>query len=417
MKKVRATVSSFLSVAFLFLHLFFLTAFVAHNQGYNWDFLPYVALTFSDEYDNSVVHKKSYGILRDRFTEQQYASIIGGSPEVAELYENPDFFEAHLKMFQIKPLYVSTIKLLVNSGLDPIESILLVSLIPGILICLIAYLWFRDLTGPWFSLCLTVVFSLASRLFDISRVAFPDALASLMILTGTWLILHKKLIPAGSSILMLSIWVRTSNILFVAPMMMLFCWNYFFRSQIGHETGLKLVEIFTLKKIKMMFLHTNFRWCLSSLVFSILSYFWINYRYEYDWWLLFYHTFIDYQVDLAGFDIPFSFSLYLGVVKDAFIQFFTITPDISSFSTSRVPLFMLIGIAAWFSNWRMNTSSVLRPTNDVCLADAALLCFPVFLVFMFLFPQTLFLDRFFIAYYAILIVFAVSRHGPKSISA
>lgn len=388
----------------LFAHLLFMTVFILNHPGYNWDFLAYIGLSVSaDQRDAESMHGAAYGLIRERLSDEQFSLLIS-APAATDLYENPEHFASHLKMFEIKPFYILIVRTLSRIGVNPIDALLWLSLLPALLICVLAYHWLRDLAGAGLSVTIVVLFSIGSRLFDIGRVAFPDALSGLMLLVGIWCLLQRKRVVFGLVIWVLSIWVRTTNILYVAPVTLLFWWNDYFRQDAPTKTGILRSMI----KSKYMIFFTS----------SIVSYLWITYRYDYSWWLLFYHSFIELQSDISEFDEPFSFALYWTELTNRAKQLITLMPGISSFPITRLPIFLLILVAAMGkSDWKNTFRNLVQPHRDVGLAEVAMLSLPVFTIFIFLFPQSLILDRFFVPYYAILVLFAASRlqHKDKAV--
>lgn len=384
----------------LLAHLLFMTLFVLNHPGYNWDILAYVGLSVpTDQREEEIMHQTAYDLMREGLSEEQF-SLLVSTPWALDLFENPEHFASFLTMFEIKPLYILIVRVLSSFGINPIDSLLWLSLLPALLICLLIYDWLRSLVGAGLSVTIVILFSISSRLFDIGRVAFPDALSGLMLLMGIYCLLRRKWIVIGLIIWVLSIWVRTTNILYVVPMTLLFYWSDYFQKSIS--SGVGILNAVNLRKYAI---------CLIS---SIVSYFWITWRYDYSWWVLFYHSFIEMQPGIENFDEPFSFDLYWGAVTNRTRQLVTLMPGIPSFPPMRLPMFLLLLVAAMEKGaWRHIFRNLVRPTRDVGLPEAAMLSLPVFLTFLLLFPQTLIIDRFFLPYYAIIILFASSKLQEK----
>ncbi len=388
----------------LLAHLLLMTLFVLNYPGYNWDILAYIGLSVpADQLEAKIMHQTAYGLMRERLSEEQF-SLLVSTPWALDLFENPENFASFLTMFEIKPLYILIVRILSSFGISPIDALLWLSLLPALLICLLIYDWLRSLVGAGLSVTIVILFSISSRLFDIARVAFPDALSGLMLLMGIWCLLRRKWIVIGLIIWILSIWVRTTNILYVVPMTLLFYWSDYFQQSISSGTGIS-------NSVKLR----KYAVCLIS---SIVSYFWITWRYDYSWWVLFYHSFIGMQPGIENFDEPFSFDLYWEAVTNRTRQLVTLMPGIPSFPTMRLPMFLLILVAAMGKDgWVRTFRNLVQPTRDVGLSEAAMLSLPVFLIFLLLFPQMLIIDRFFLPYYAIIILFASSKLQEKCKSA
>lgn len=378
------TISTRAAIFLLALHLLALSWFALSNPIYTWDVVPYVATTFTAESGSpAAMHEATYELLRQSLDAAQFNSLIGGE-YAAAMYASPENFAGQLSMYEIKPLYVLILRGLAAVGVNPVDGIIWLSLVPGLLICVILFLWLRNLTGPMQAALAVILFSVGARLFDLSRVPVPDSFSALAVIGGLWCLLARRWTAAAVICLGLSIWIRTNNIIFVAPLLLLLCWNHLRRGE-PPRSG-------------------EFYWYGGGLAFSVLSYFWISAVFDYDWWRLFYHTLIESQIDIEAFAEPFSPALYLDVLRGAAIQLFASGAMIATV----LPLFLLLWLIAWAGTWRGNLAGILRPSEPVSLADVSLLCLPVFGAFLVLFPLIAGLDRFLTPCYAVITLYAVS---------
>lgn len=384
MLSVLSKLLNSLAVALLGLHLLALSWFALNNPIYTWDVVPYVATTFTAESGGpAAMHEATYELLRQSLGAAQFNSLIGGE-YAAAMYASPENFAGQLSMYEIKPLYVLLLQGLTAAGANPVDGIIWLSLVPGLLICVILFLWLRNLTGPVQAVLAVILFSVGARLFDLSRVPVPDNLSALAVIAGLWCLLARRWTAGAVACLCLSIWIRTNNILFVAPLLLLLCWNHLRRGK-----PLQTRE---------------FYWYGGGLAFSALSYVWISAVFDYNWWRLFYHTLIESQIDIGAFAEPFSPALYLDVLRDAAVQLFASGAMIATV----LPLFLLLWLIAWSGTWRGNLVHIFRPSGPVSLADVSLLCLPVFGAFLVLFPLIAAIDRFLTPYYAVVTLYAVS---------
>ena len=367
-----------------------LSWFALNNPIYTWDLVPYVATTFLPETDDPAeIHEATYGLLQQSLDAAQFNSLIVGE-YAAGMYASPENFAGQLSMYEIKPLYVLVLQGLTAAGLNAVDAIMLLSLIGGLLICVIMFLWLRKLTGPIQAVLLVILFSVCARLFDLSRVPTPDSLSALVVLAGLWCLLAQRWIAAAVICFCVSVWIRTNNILFVAPLLLLLVWNHLRRDQ-PVRSG-------------------EFYCYAGGLAVSALLYTWISARFDYDWWRLFYHTLIELQTDIGAFSEPFSLNLYLQTLRAGAVQLFASGALVATV----LPLFLLLWLIAWGSNWRTFVSNIISPRQPVSLADVSVLCVAVFGAFLVLFPLIAGLDRFLTPYYGVITVFAVSRFSAQS---
>ena len=378
------------AIVLLAIYLFALSWFALTNPIYTWDVVPYVATTFSAESDDpAAIHEATYELLRRSLSAAQFNSLIGGE-YAAAMYASPENFAGQLSMYEIKPLYVLFLQGLAAAGANPVYGIIWLSLVPSLLICLVLFNWLRKLTGPMQAVLAVILFSIGARLFDLSRVPTPDSFSALAVIAGLWCLLAQRWTAGAVALLCLSIWIRTNNILFVAPLLLLLCWNH-----LGRGEPLRSSE---------------FYWYGGGLTLSVLSWFWISAVFDYDWWRLFFHTLIESQVDIEAFAEPLSLALYLDVLRSGAVQLFASGAMIATV----LPLFLLLWLIAWAGNWRGNLAGIVRPEKPVSLDDVSLLCLLVFAAFLVLFPLIAGLDRFLTPYYGLITVFAVSRLSSRT---
>lgn len=356
------------------------------NPIYTWDAVPYVATAVSNETDDpGAVHASTYELLRESLDEDQFNALTSGEYAGA-LYGDAEKFASQLNMYRIKPLYVAGLRGLALAGVNPVNGLILLSLVPGLLICLLMFVWLRKMTNSLPAAIAVVLFAMGARLFDLSRVPVPDNLSSLAVLGGLWFLLAQRWTAVAVICLCLSIWIRTNNILFVAPLFLLLSWNGYHR----RDESAAAAEVY---------------WHAGGLAVSVISYFGISARYDHDWWRLFYHTFVESQADITAFAEPFSLTLYLQVLHSAAIQVFASGAMIAT----ALPMFLLLWLLAARGIWRKSVANLISPGRELNLSDVSLICPIVFAAFLLLFPLTAGLDRFLTPYYAVITLLAVSR--------
>ncbi len=366
-------------------HLAAIAWFALNNPFYTWDAVPYVATIFAAESDDpAVMHEAAYELLRQSLDAAQFHSLTSGA-YAAAMHASPENFAGQLDMYEIKPLYVLVLRGLAAAGANPAAAIIWLSLVPGMLICVILFLWLRGLADPVRAALAVILFSIGARLPDLSRVPVPDSFSALAVIAGLWCLLARRWTAAATVCLCLSIWIRSNNIIFVAPLFLLLCWNHWRRGEPARSA--------------------ECRWYGGGFAFSVISWSWISVRFDYDWWRLFYHSLIESQVDIEAFAEPFSPALYLDALRAAAVQLFAGGAMVAT----ALPLFLLLWLIAWSGNWRGNLNGILRPSGPVSLADVSLLCIMVFGAFLVLFPLISGLDRFLTPYYAIITLYAVAR--------
>jgi len=344
---------------------------------YNWDIIGYVGSVLSiDIKDNIALHATSYKVLNNQMPEPSFDRLIIGN-YAQNVYSNHNVFVEQLNFYQIKTLYIYLLYTLQLTGLTIIDSITLVSLSATLLATGITLLWINRYTNPHIAFILTLLICFQSRLFDLSRIATPDALSVSIILLGLYYLLEKKKIKSACIIISISTLVRPDNIIFA---------SLFFL----------LVAGISYSKEKKQ----NFIFSVSILSLSILSYFYFkSINNGYSWWTLFYHSFIEKLYFPSQLDIGFSLPLYAEVLRKQAGMLFA--PGISSPSTILVFIFMLI--VAALSSQKNGARESAKYYKGVWVIIGT-----TYLTYFLLFPGIDQWDRFFAGYYIFTVISLLS---------
>jgi hypothetical protein len=156
---------------------------------------------------------------RTQSTENIYSIVKHSSPraEDSSVMNSPEHLGELEPLYAVRPVYIILTTLVSRSGLSPQASINLVSAVSLFFISVVVCL----ATGNY--LCSALVMMMPA-VVTVGRIGTPDALSSLAVVAGCVLVLKDKLL-AGILLLMLSIFVRTDNILIVAIVLGWLAWN------------------------------------------------------------------------------------------------------------------------------------------------------------------------------------------------
>ena len=370
-------------------YLVFLVLLAYSKPLYTWDTVPYTATILSaDISDPTLLHARTYAYLQSAMTPQQYAAVTSG-PYAADLKDNAEHFIGQLDMYRIKPAYVIALRTLTALGAEPLTSLRLLSVIPGVLLCLLLFVWLSRSCSTLSAALIVVIFAVVGRLADLSRVPVPDNLSALIVFAALYALVCKRWLRLAVFLLVASICVRTNNILFAGLVLLWQSWSAFAQ---GASIRSPAVPLFT-----------------GGLVVSSALYFTINGLFDYSWWRLFYHTFVESQVDIPSFAAPFSFEIYWTVVYSAILQ---VVASGATIGTS-APFFVLLLVLCLQGNYRRLFAEALKPQSLVSLPHIVLLCLPLFAAFLVLFPLVQGWDRFFLPFYALITVVAVEHFTLK----
>ncbi|MBZ5667031.1 MAG: hypothetical protein LAO30_20815 [Acidobacteriia bacterium] len=232
--------------------------------------------------------------------------------EESSILDSPTHLGQLEPLYAIKPLYVKAIEATAFTGL-PIQSrINLISALSLFGAGIIVLAWTAK---PGYSALLMAV----SAIVRIFRVGTPDGLSTLVVLAGLWAISRSKLLP-GVLLLLVSVWIRTDNILLVITILGYLIW----------QKRMTLVDAGVLSAL-----------AVGSVVF--ISHFSGNYG----WRVLFQFSFIGGRAP-AEIDPHFGVAEYLAVATGSAE---TIIPQVA--------IWALLGIVAW--KWYSPSRGLLMP--------------------------------------------------------
>ncbi len=368
-------------VIFAFFILLFISSILG-NFLYTWDVVGYIGAALSwQTSDPLAVHTQTYELLRLELPEQAFAGLVSG-PYATAMASNADQFYSQLDMYRIKPLYVGLLNLLDAFGLSLVDAGKVLSVVPAALLCILVYVWLKRHVSANFALSITVLLSLCSRLFDVARVILPDSLSALILVFAVYLLLGR---PAATKwaliLLVLSILVRTNNILFVTPLLIYVSYAE------SRRSGWQSMEA---------------RGPAIALVVAVICYFVVSAMFNHQWWRLFHHTFIESIADMNAFAMSFSFDQYLQVLGTRLRQIV-----IGNFVmvTMLLPFLLFAVLALLASRGRF---AALRMTVAICFLN--------FVCYFLMFPLVESWDRFFIPFYIFIVVLAVQSVSVPSMA-
>jgi hypothetical protein len=152
-------------------------------------------------------------------TEDIYRIVKHSNPraDASSVMDSPEHLGELEPLYAIRPVYIQLITLVSRAGLSPQQSINLVSATSLFLIALLVLMATRNY------LCSAFVMA-TPAVMTVGRMGTPDALSSLTVVAACAAILREKLF-GGILLLMLSIWMRTDNLLIAVATLGWLAWN------------------------------------------------------------------------------------------------------------------------------------------------------------------------------------------------
>jgi hypothetical protein len=145
---------------------------------------------------------------RQQSVETVYSLVKHENPraENSSILDSPDHMAKLEPLYAIRPAYIWLVALISDTGLPVQSTINLISAVALFGIGLLIFVW----TGCALPSALLIA---SAPILVLGRMGTPDALSALVVLTGLWAITRGHLY--GVALLLLSIWVRTDNVLLV----------------------------------------------------------------------------------------------------------------------------------------------------------------------------------------------------------
>jgi hypothetical protein len=367
-------------------YLLLFSLFVASDPQYYWDVVPYVATTLLNQHSDSVtLHEATYSLLAGQLTPVQFQGLVADD-FAAAIYHDPQALWSQLPMYQSKPLYVGALRVLYFSGINPVDGLLLLSLLPALAILLLVYGTLSRYCSPCKALLLVMVFAFAARLTDLTQGLVHNNLANLLVLAGSLALLEARRTDWAVILFLLALLTRTDNIFYIGLCQALLCWRYAQHPQdYNTKEGI---------------------WRFSGLLLYPLAYLLIASSTGQNWWTLFYHTLIESQLQIQQFDQAFSWQLYWQVLAEALGALFSSGVTLVTVQ----PLFLLLLV---LTNPLQHYGGLLKVKagsyQSFNYADCGLIILLVMLIYLLLFPLLAAWDRFFTHFYALILIAAAQR--------
>jgi len=320
------------------------------------------------------IHDEAYRALEAEAPEMVKGHILGTDVPASQLDSrqdravNPLHFAEYLPCFAIRPIFNELVYLLhYKAGIGLIRATIVISVVSYWLTGALLFMWLVRYTGVGRAALAAFLLMLAPPILDLARFNTPDSLSCLVCLAALYLIFERNSMFLGLTLLLVSIYVRTDNVL-LAVGVLAYC---------AFITG-------QLEKMKVAVLG-------AVAVASVAA---INhFAGDYGIRLLYYRSFV--AVPLAPGELVAQFGL------PEYVQAFRTA--IAETVNSSFPLFLLMGLIGFFS--RRN-----RVTQAIAVVTAFYTC-----AHFFLFPsgQERFWGPFYLACGMTMVIAAFSRDAQE----
>ena len=133
-----------------------------------------------------------------------------------ERAKDPYRFTEFLPCFAVRPIFNELVYVMhYGFGVSLLRAIVLIPVLSFWLMGWLAFLWMTRYVSFWAAAALCCLLMLSPPVWDLARSTTPDALSALVLLAGLYCILQKNWMAVGLVILLVSVYVRTDNVLAV----------------------------------------------------------------------------------------------------------------------------------------------------------------------------------------------------------
>lgn len=363
--------TNYLLNTFYFLCIISVSIYAFEKPNYNWDAMPYMAVALSYESgDATFIHDTVYTIAKEQMPPVKYDQIIDTSMNYKKrMLQNENDFYNLLPFYVVKPLYTGMIYLFYKEGISLLKATVLPSVIAYVLIGWLLFKWIKNYLPALLSCLIALLTMLSAPVLEVVKTSSPDCLASFLLITAFYFIIERKNLSVAFVFLLFAVFARLDNII---PS---FC--------------ILSLMVLTDKWKKKLVLKKFF----AMIIILVIAYFLItSFALKFGWSLLYYPSFarnlnLSYESGTA-----FSF-------KDYFVLFETHV--VSAFFFTHFIVFMLLALIIFIERASFKFQ-LLRFEQWLLLA--VLISIAVRFIL-----QPLIADRFYVAYYLLIIILLIRK--------
>ena len=341
---------------------------------YNWDLLPYSALILKmDGYDAKKAFSYTFEAAKKNIPPGAYYLLTDSMNAYRyKLANNDQAFNEQLPFYVVKPLYTFLAYLAYKAGFSLLQATLIPSFISYLLIGLLLFYWLSLYLHLSISFLVSLLMMISSPLIEVAKLSTPDCLSALFLLGSFYFTIEKPSLSLTLVCMCLSVFARMDNIISCFLVMGAIYLSKNWYRQLSFGTLLLITGLFI------------FCYVMVGLI-----------AWQYGWSIFFYNDFANHLHPVYGSKKHFA-------IRDYFTLMYQHT--MSAINHSYFVIFMALHALNINQNLLQKKSSF-----DKLFA----LVIPVILFLRFiLYPDIS--DRFYIAYYLVIVLLLVKNFSPLS---
>jgi len=241
---------------------------------------------------------------------------------------NADHFAEYLPCFAVRPIFNELVYLLhFKLGVGLVRATIVISVVSYWLTGVLVLAWLTRYVGVSRAAICSLFLMLAPPIINLARFNTPDALSCLVSLAALYLIFERKALFLGLTLLLLSVYVRTDNILLVIAVL---GYSSFVTGQLEKTKAAVLAAV------------------------AVASVILINhYAGDYGLRMLYYRSFVAIPLAPGEFVAPFGRGDYLRALRTAISQ------TLNGF----FPLFVLMGLVGYLARRTQVSQAIAAVTT------------------------------------------------------
>jgi len=339
---------------------------------YNWDMLPYSALILKmDGYDDKKAFVYTYESAKENVPPGPYHLLTDSANAFRyELANNTEAFDKQLPFYVVKPLYTSLAYLAYKLGFSLPQATLVPCFISYLLIGLLFFHWLQLYVRLSLAFFVALFIMVSSPLIEVAKLSTPDCLSALLLLGAFYFTVEKPSLPFALVCMCLSVFARIDNVI---------CCFLLTSTAYASKHGNRRQGLKSFLLITILF-------AVCYLMVGLAAW-------EYGWSLFFYNDFAVHLHPIYGSKSDFGIQDYFRLMYEHIM---------SAINRSYFAIFMalhVLNIGRSFLSRRLSFDQLFP-----------LLIPTIVFIRLILYPDIS--NRFYIAYYLMIVVLVVKNFSP-----
>ncbi len=336
--------------------------------------LPYTDLILRMDHHNAQeAHYLTYDLTKKNVPSKDFQQLTDSSNVYRfKMLSDPAAFNEQLPFYVIKPLYTGLAYLFYKLGVSLPQATLIPSFVSYLLIGLLLFHWLRIYLSLPIAFVTSLLIMVSSPLIEVAKLSTPDCLSTFLLLASFYFIIENPSLWLAIVFMVLSVFARLDNIVTCLLILGII------------SLSRKWYKEISIKNFSLMTILFVFSYFLIGLI-----------AHQYGWSIFFYNNFAEHLHPMYGSTEHFSVKSYFRLMYEHVM---------SGINHSYFAIFM----ALLFLNFNERVALKKLSFDKLFLLFTPVILFTRFI----LYPDIS--DRFYIAFYLIIIVLLIRNFSLRS---